>query len=139
VTILLIKLYGWVGWAMAEAGSLKPSFRDMRAVSTGFRTEWKGMQVYNFQNYEQVISRSIVVVVVIRSRYLKGKVRRQDSARVARTAAQTGKLAQVWSCLHLHVSLQVSEPLTSCRSPLQSPHLSIRDGGEARSASAVSD
>lgn len=35
VTILLMKLYGWVGWAMlAEAGF--PSFRGMRAVVTGF-------------------------------------------------------------------------------------------------------
>ena len=62
-------------------------------------------------------------MVVIRSRYLEGKVRRQDSARVARSAAQTGKLAQVWSCLHLHVSLQVSEPFDIMQVPALLPPL----------------
>jgi hypothetical protein len=42
VTILLMKLYGWVGWAMAAAEIPWPSFRDMRALSTGFSNGMEG-------------------------------------------------------------------------------------------------
>ena len=63
---------------------------------------------------EQVIS---VAVVVIRSRYLKGKVQGRTRLESLDCAAQTGKLAQVWSCLHLHVSLQVSEPFDIMQVP----------------------
>lgn len=71
---------------------------------------------------------SVTAVVVIRSRYLKGKVQARTRLESLDCAAQTGKLAQVWSCLHLHVSLQVSEPFDIMQVPARRSGM----GGEAR-------
>ena len=51
VTILLMKMYGWVGWAMAEA-EFRGTASSRRVISNGINR----IQQYNFQDRERVIS-----------------------------------------------------------------------------------